>query len=145
MFEVDGVSFDIFTHTGPRVPKIVCLCGSTRFYDEFARMSLEFTLQGYVVLTIGCDTKQDGDIFADMSDIDRLHVKARLDVLHLHKIDLCDIVYVINKGGYIGESTAREIAYAEMRGKDIVYMDKGDDEQRGMALEYIRSVDSGDE
>lgn len=45
-------------------------------------------------------------------------VAAALDELHLRKIDLADEVLVINVGGYIGESTRREIAYAEATGEE---------------------------
>lgn len=44
-----------------------------------------------------------------------------LDRQHLAKIDLADEIYVINVDGYIGDSTRREIAYAEYKGKTITY------------------------
>lgn len=47
--------------------------------------------------------------------------KALLGVLHLRKIDLADRVLVVNPGGYIGESTSREIAYAHAAGKPIAF------------------------
>lgn len=37
--------------------------------------------------------------------------------MHLAKIDLSDEIYVVNVGGYIGESTRREIAYARQNKK----------------------------
>ena len=37
---------------------------------------------------------------------------------------LSDAIYVINKGGYIGESTKREIEYAKKKGKQIYYLEK---------------------
>lgn len=46
-----------------------------------------------------------------------------LDMLHLRKIDLADRVLVINPGGYIGESTSREIAYARANGKPVSFTD----------------------
>ena len=49
--------------------------------------------------------------------------KAVLDALHLRKIDLADRVLVVNPGGYVGESTLREIAYAEAAGKPITFTD----------------------
>ena len=50
-----------------------------------------------------------------------------LDDMHLRKIDLADEIFVINVGGYIGESTRREIAYAEKIGKKINYLEKQDE------------------
>jgi len=67
--------------------------------------------------------RSDAEIFADMSDVELRIVKTRLDELHLRKIDLADSIYVLNMGGYIGESTANEIAYAEKQGKPINYLE----------------------
>lgn len=97
-------------------PKVVCLSGSTRFFAEFAATNLEYTLRGYIVLSVGCDTKQDGDLNLDSS------TKRMLDRLHMYKIDLADELVVINKDGYIGSSTAREIAYAKHRNIPITYL-----------------------
>jgi hypothetical protein len=47
--------------------------------------------------------------------------RTALDALHLRKIDLADRVLVVNPGGYIGESTSREIAYAHATGKPISF------------------------
>lgn len=41
------------------------------------------------------------------------------DDMHRRKIDLADYIYVINVGGYIGESTRVEIEYAEMHDKEV--------------------------
>ena len=100
---------------------IVCLCGSTRFMDAFREANLRLTLAGRIVLTVGCDTKNDADLMAAGTLTEDL--KARLDDLHRRKIDLCDEVYVLNVGGYIGESTASEIAYAESIGRQVSYLE----------------------
>lgn len=64
---------------------------------------------------------------ADQADVEGLDMqgkdKINLDELHLRKIDLCDEVLVLNVGGYIGESTAREIKYSEIHGKRVVYLE----------------------
>ena len=97
------------------LPTIVCLCGSTRFSEGFQAANLSETLAGRIVLTIGCDMKSD-DALGLPAD-----TKAMLDELHLRKIDLADEILVICPGGYIGQSTAREIAYARRLGKPIRY------------------------
>ena len=51
-------------------------------------------------------------------------MKARLDELHLRKIDLADEVMVLNVGGYIGDSTRREIEYANAHGKPVRYLEQ---------------------
>ena len=46
-----------------------------------------------------------------------------LDDMHKRKIDMADAIYVINPGGYIGESTRNEIEYARRNGKEILYLE----------------------
>jgi hypothetical protein len=102
------------------LPHIVTLCGSTRFKDEINRVNAELTLEGKLVISLG--------VFGhtDMPDHDWTTngsaLKAQLDELHKRKIDLADEVYVVNPGGYIGESTRGEIAYAEAHGKPVRYL-----------------------
>lgn len=96
-------------------PTVVTLCGSTRFKDEFERAARDETLAGRIVLTVGMFGHREG---LDMAG----PVKAGLDELHLRKIDISDEILVLNVGGYVGESTRREIAYAERTGKAIRYL-----------------------
>jgi len=105
-------------------PKVVCLCGSTRFSDAYQQANLNETLAGRIVLTIGCDMKSDNDLFADKSPEELNEIKWQLDWLHLRKIDLADEVFVLNVGGYIGDSTRREIEYAKNTGKNIRWLEQ---------------------
>lgn len=98
-------------------PEIVCLCGSTRFYQTFDEQNFRLTLEGKIVLTVGCNTKSDKSLSLTKED------KIRLDELHKRKIDLADRVLVLNVGGYIGESTRSEIAYAIANGKPVDYLE----------------------
>lgn len=98
-------------------PKIICLCGSTRFSEAFRKANLDLTLHGHIVLTVGCDTKSDDGLGLGPD------VKKRLDDLHLRKIDLADGILVLNVGGYIGESTRRELAYAIAMGKEARFLE----------------------
>jgi len=100
--------------------KIVCLCGSTRFMDLFHAEDRRLSLADCIVLKPEIVT-YDG---ADDPQRARPEEKRRLDELQLRKIDLSDAVHVINKGGYIGESTAAEIAYAARLGKPITYLER---------------------
>jgi hypothetical protein len=107
-------------------PTVICLCGSTRFADQHAVARWELEKQGAIVLMINylpawyADQQGwDGnDHFGEKSGL-----KERLDELHMRKIDLADKVMVINVGGYIGESTRREIEYAESTGKPVEYLE----------------------
>jgi hypothetical protein len=102
-------------------PKIICLCGSTRFTGEMLVKQWELTKQGNVVLSWCAlpDNYFQGEDKAHIGDQEG--VKKIVDEVHLRKIDLADEVFVINIKGYIGESTANEIAYAESKGKTITY------------------------
>ena len=98
--------------------KIITLCGSTRFKDEFLEAQKRLTLEGNVVISVGLfGHSGDNEVWTE-------GVKDMLDRQHLAKIDLADEIFVINVGGYIGESTRREIAYAEYKGKSITYLEK---------------------
>lgn len=105
-------------------PVVVCLCGSTRFGDAFRAANLSETLAGKIVLTIGCDMRSDNELFAGYSPEELQRVKAALDQLHLHKIDLADEVLILNVGGYIGDSTRRELEYAWQSWKVVRFLEE---------------------
>ena len=102
-------------------PKIVTLCGSTRFMEAFFDAGWEFTLKGYIVLSVGvckhAESHGGEALGQDVAD--------RLDELHLRKIDLSDEVFILNVGGYIGKSTRKELEYAKKLGKPISYLETG--------------------
>lgn len=108
---------------GGRRPPIVCLCGSTRFYDQFQELNYRLTMAGEIVLSVGfyphakAKHGHGEGVGHDSAE------KARLDELHLRKIDLADYVLVLNVGGYVGESTQREVDYATRLGKPVVYLE----------------------
>jgi hypothetical protein len=104
-------------------PTIVCLCGSTRFYDVFAKLNLEETLAGKIVLSIASNRKTEDEIFATMNASELEQVKQKLEKLHYQKIDLADEILVVNVGGYAGESTTREILYASETKKNVRWLE----------------------
>lgn len=94
---------------------VICLCGSTKFKDEFIALNKKLTLQGNIVLTCGFFAHADDEPITDEQ-------KKALDELHKRKIDLADIVFIINVDGYVGESTRSEIEYAAQQKKVISYL-----------------------
>ena len=102
-------------------PTIVCLCGSTKFADAYQQAMMQQTLAGKIVLTVGCMTQSDGDLIK--AGVITEGVKVALDVLHKQKIYMADEVFVLNVGGYIGESTRSEIEYAQKHRKQIFYLE----------------------
>lgn len=102
----------------------ITLCGSMKFKDEFIRITNELTLKGVVVLNPMIWSKMKSNEY--FSKIDPSSLDATLADIHdTHnwKIDMSDAIYVINKDGYIGEDTQREIKYAEEKGKMILYLE----------------------
>lgn len=102
---------------GGRRPEIVCLCGSTRFKNEILAEAAQLSLAGLIVVgpfVFGHADMPDIDWTTDGNDTKRM-----LDELHFRKIELADRIVVVDPGGYIGESTGREITYAWSLGKRI--------------------------
>jgi len=97
-------------------PKIVTLCGSTRFKEEFIEANKTETLKGHIVISVGLFGHHEG---LDMGG----ETKKMLDELHLRKIDLSSEILVINVDDYIGDSTKKEIKYAERNGKKVRYLE----------------------
>jgi hypothetical protein len=104
------------------MPRIVCLCGSTKFYEEFCRTNYEETMKGNIVLSVGFFMHKAAKSHGDKIGITG-EQKMKLDQLHLRKIDLADEVLVINVGGYVGESTRHEINHAVATGKPVRYLE----------------------
>ena len=95
---------------------IITLCGSTKFKDEFMKVQEKLTLEGNIVLM--------PNFFTNIKKEDiNLELKNMLDKMHKQKIDMSNEIYVINIGGYIGESTKSEIEYAKSKGKKIFYIE----------------------
>ncbi|MEU3496761.1 hypothetical protein ABZ747_25135 [Kitasatospora cineracea] len=97
------------------LPRIVVICGSTRFMAEMAEADLRETAAGKIVVKPGCDLKSPHGLWADPAEAEAL--KSRLDELHRAKIRLADEVLVV--GDYIGDSTRAEIAYARALGRPV--------------------------
>ena len=104
-------------------PKIVCLCGSTRFMEQFFNSGWDETMKGHIVLSVGVNLKMKTPDGGHVGEAMGEEVKIRLDDLHKRKIDLADEVFVLNVGGYIGESTRSEIDYAKNNNKTVRYLE----------------------
>ena len=104
------------------LPKIVCLCGSTRFFREFQRANYEETMAGNIVLTVGFAMHASVEAHGEQLGCTP-EQKIKLDALHFRKIELADEVLVLNVGGYIGESTSNEIAHAIDLKKAVRYLE----------------------
>jgi hypothetical protein len=124
--------------TQPARPVIVCLCGSTRFKAAFEQANLEETLAGKIVLQPGHFTHAEAvnqgairraagnsrPVAGDKEIYFGPEVAQQLEELYRRKIELADEVLVLNEGGYIGSSTAAEIAYARSLGKRLRWLEE---------------------
>lgn len=106
--------------------KVITLCGSTRFKDEFMEVQKRLTLEGNIVINVGLfGHSGDNEVWENMDEGTLTKTKDMLDDMHKWKIDMADEIYVINVGGYIGDSTKSEIEYAKATNKKIRYLEEG--------------------
>ena len=104
--------------------KLITLCGSTRFKDEFMEAQKRLTLEGNIVISVGLfGHSGDYEVWENMDEGTLTATKEMLDDMHKRKIDMADEIFVINVGGYIGESTRSEIEYAVIHGKTVKYLE----------------------
>ena len=104
--------------------KVVTLCGSTRFKEQFMNAQKELTLKGYIVISVGLfGHSGDSEVWENMDEGTLTKTKEMLDDMHKRKIDMADEIFVINVNGYIGESTKSEIEYAKRTGKNVNYLE----------------------
>ncbi len=103
---------------------VVTLCGSTRFKEQFMEVQKRLTLEGKIVISVGLfGHSGDSEVWDGMDEGTLSKTKEMLDDMHKRKIDMADSIFVINLGGYIGDSTRSEIAYAEAHGKKVEYLE----------------------
>ena len=98
--------------------KVITLCGSTKFKEEYLDAQKRLTLEGNIVISVGLfGHSGDNEVWSEGT-------KAMLDDMHKRKIDMADEIFVINVGGYIGESTRSEIEYAKSTGKGVNFLEQ---------------------
>ncbi|MBO5811296.1 MAG: hypothetical protein J6R32_10800 [Bacteroidales bacterium] len=95
--------------------KIITICGSMRFADEMEKEANRLTILGY---NVKLPIKNGRDKYTDFE----------LEVIHRKKIATSDAILVMNIDGYIGESTRKEIEFAEYAGKVIFYKEEQSNE-----------------
>lgn len=134
---------------GERPKGVVTLCGSTKFREEFEAEMARLTLDGNIVISVGlfghalnmqCKVcGEPKEWHGNLPPLEGAHdyetsfdfgtddapssLKLALDNLHFRKIDLADYIHVINKDGYVGTSTAREVFYATEHGTGVSWME----------------------
>ena len=93
--------------------KTYTICGSMRFAKDMQRIAYDLeTCKGYNILQC---------VYCKENVVPTEDELSKLADAHYRKIDLSNGIYVVNMGGYIGESVRKEIAYAEKLGKEVLY------------------------
>lgn len=104
--------------------KVITLCGSTRFKNEYIEAQKRLTLDGNIVLSVGLfGHSGDSEVWENTDEGTHTKTKEMLDDMHKRKIDMADEIFVINVGGYIGDSTRSEIQYAKDHNKKVNYLE----------------------
>lgn len=114
---VESFNADMFGNQ----PTIVCLCGSTRFYQAFLEHNYRETMAGKIVLSVGFYPHAINEMHGEGVGITP-EQKEALDQLHLEKVKMADEVLILNCDDYVGTSTARELAYARSLGKRVRWL-----------------------
>lgn len=105
--------------------KVVTLCGSTRFKQQFMEVQKKLTLEGNIVISVGLfGHSGDNEVWENMDEGTLTRTKEMLDDMHKRKIDMTDEIFVINVNGYIGDSTRSEIEYAIKNNKTVRYLEE---------------------
>jgi len=112
--------------TPPR-PTVVCFCGSSRFIDHFGIWQWTAEREGKIALGLHWLPPSYRDALGRPAEDDHQaeaeDVAERMDELHKRKIDLADEVFILNVGGYVGDSTKGEIRYAIKHDKPLRWLE----------------------
>jgi len=93
----------------------ITLCGSTRFRSAFEEWDARLTMEGHLVYSVGVWYHESSKVITPAQ-------KAMLDFVHLEKISASDEIFVIDVGGYVGDSTEKEIEFARKQGKKVRFL-----------------------
>ena len=93
--------------------KIVTICGSMKFQSEMIKIASDLEIKyGWCIIQCVYDINPNTLSKEELNNITNAHWT---------KIDICDCIYVVNIGGYIGNATKNEIQYALSKGKEVIY------------------------
>lgn len=99
--------------------KKICYCGSLkRAKEAFKQAEFECVMAGNVPLMPCCMHVDIEREFGANSEY-----KVNADKIHMEKIAMADEVVILNVGGYIGESTRKEMEYADSLKKPIFFLE----------------------
>lgn len=93
--------------------KVITITGSMKFARQMKDIARKLEDQkGYCVLQPIYHNKK---LKLTIEELENVHAGL------MKKIDLCDALYVVNIGGYIGEFTKNAIKYAKKNKREVIY------------------------
>lgn len=97
----------------------ITLCGSARFEEYFKFWNEMLSLYGHTVYTLSVypSQKEAGKDWYNEEE------KITLDQVHLDKIFNSEAILVLNPFAYLGDSTLREVEFAEKHGKQVFFLE----------------------
>jgi len=99
---------------------IVTIVSSKKHRAQIEEQYQKLTKENHIVLTpIKIDISHKVFDYAGKLTVS----EDQLMALHKAKIDICDMVLVLNVNGYIGRSMCEEIGYAITHGKTVEYLE----------------------
>lgn len=123
----------------------ITLCGSTRFEPLFHEWNHKLACAGHTVYSLSLFGREATDIGKDGNKTVTEAEKIVLDLVHLDKILNSEAIVVINQDGYVGFSTAREIRWARMQGKQVFWHFQNTNEPyAGELLKVNHSINIGE-
>jgi hypothetical protein len=97
---------------------IFTLCGSAKFEPLWHEWNKRLGLMGHISFSLMTFPSVEGSKSWYTDD-----QKETLDLAHFAKIEQSDAILVLNEGGYIGDSTRREIKWSHLRDKTVYYLE----------------------
>ena len=94
--------------------KIVTMCGSLKFQKLMMEVAEKMARKGFCVLTPVFPVPENNPITEEQLQ--------KMKEAHFKRIELSDAILVVKANHYIGNSTNREIEYAQKLGKEIRYV-----------------------
>jgi hypothetical protein len=95
--------------------RVITVCGSLRYIKEMMEISEKMEFEGNCILVpIYNFTRKSKDEYSE-EELEML-VKMQKE-----RIKMSDAILVVDVNGYIGESTSREIEYAKLLDKSIIF------------------------
>lgn len=104
--------------------RLITISGSMRYWEEILHHATKLSIEGNIVLIPFKDP--------DEANLPKSR-KNMYDEVHNERIEISDELFVVNKDGYIGNDTRREIIHAFRNDKNVEFLERP-------SVEYIGNL-----